>query len=138
MSETVKVQRNILGALDRVAAGMSTKHDARLLLTHLATLTDTEKALDAKVDDMALTIHVHEKSLDEQAATIRERNDRIDALRARIVELAAMVDMMKDVNAAQAAEIVTLTAEVERLYQQQVYDHNEQMERALRIEAERL
>ena len=51
---------------------------------------------------------------DHKDAMLDEHEAINNRLRARIVELAAMVDMMKDVNAAQAAEIVTLTAEVER------------------------
>jgi len=52
---------------------------------------------------------------DHKDAMLDEHEAINNRLRARIVELAAMVDMMKDVNAAQAAEIVTLTAEVERM-----------------------
>ena len=51
---------------------------------------------------------------DHKDAMLDEHEAINNRLCARIVELAAMVDMMKDVNAAQAAEIVTLTAEVER------------------------
>ena len=60
-----------------------------------------------KPHEIAIALNTDHQVADEMEAI----NNR---LRARIVELAAMVDMMKDVNAAQAAEIVTLTAEVER------------------------
>ena len=60
-----------------------------------------------KPHEIAIALNTDHQVADEMEAV----NNR---LRARIVELAAMVDMMKDVNAAQAAEIITLTAEVER------------------------
>ena len=48
MGETVKVQHNVLGALDRVAEGVSGRHDARLILVHISTLTQRIASLEAE------------------------------------------------------------------------------------------
>lgn len=53
------------------------------------------------IEDQAFTIHVHEKSLDEYAATVRTREQRIE--------------MLEDVNKALSRENAALTFEIKRL-----------------------
>ena len=53
----------------------------------LDALKDVNKALSACNEDMALTIHIHEKANAELAATVYERTTRIESQRAEIAEL---------------------------------------------------
>ena len=72
-------------------------------------------------------------------------NDTIDDLRRalghpgkRIADLQIRLERAVDANVTLRRENARLRVEYAQLYEQQVYDQQEQMERALRLEAERL
>ena len=50
------------------------------------------KDLESQIEDMAYTIHVHERQLDEYAATVLTRDKRIAVLEAQLAEFETSFD----------------------------------------------
>ena len=86
---------------------MTKPHEIAIALNTDHQVADEMEAINnrlrARIEGLAYTIHVHEKSLDEVAATVREREARIDMLTAVNAALSRE-------NAQLGAEIVTLRA----------------------------
>ena len=97
------MKRYMMSIFRRVESGVYVQTDSEQLCLEIKDLT-ARIALLLDIKDQAFTIHVHEKTLDEYAATVCTMQKRIEKLEQHNAALQAEVDDLSDLADCQLTE----------------------------------